>query len=122
MLDALARWTLYAGSFDMAAVNFCISFLGALAALFLMTQVSGGWCGFDLAGALRLLQRLSFALLAGGLAYHASYPVYVGAQPWLPGVLLAASITFMLVASAIARYYSPLVWAARRARRRSPQA
>lgn len=109
MLDTLARWTFYAGSFDLASINFVISIIGSLAALFLMTQVAGGWCGFDLAGGVRLLQRLSFALLSASLIYHAAYPVYVDAQPWLPGVMLAASMTFVLISSAIARWlYPPL--------------
>ena len=104
LLELTAYFTDRLGaSRDLAQWNLIISWVGSWSTLILMVLMRAD-CSFkSFGGLLRWVQRFSLGLLALGLAFHGTYPLWRGAQPWLPSVMLASTLALLLLVSVLLR-------------------
>lgn len=103
MLELLIELTEELGArYDLAAVNFFLSWAGALAGIVLMGLVSRRRSITTAAGRIAWAKTCVAFWTTIMLALGGSYPVHLNAQPWLPSVLLAGTVLAILIVNVIA--------------------
>jgi hypothetical protein len=84
--------------YDLAAVNFLLSWAGALAGVALMAMTARRRTMKTASGRIAWAKTCAVFWTTIVLALGGSYPVHLGAQPWLPSVLLTGAVLVLLVA------------------------
>lgn len=99
MLELLIKLTDDLSTYDLAALNFWLSWAGALSAVVLMIMLSQQRTLRTPAGRIAWLRTCVVFWTTIMLVLGGSYPVHLGAQPWLPSVLLTATVLLWLIVS-----------------------